>query len=241
MKKLASLTLALALLTCLAACAGDAPPPEARMMLSGKIIEIYDGTMLVSGEDGGLYIVPFVGEGLEPSGSPLAAGGAVEISYATAAESYPVQLEGVTEISVSQSPTGDLVGLYLEVTADLWRDGDGLTSDIDVIGFNLSEAANLTDGEKAALLYIAKETYGFETIEGTFDELKEQGYIEKDQPIFFPRGVLISFGDMVFEENGFTFGAMIWRGGTAAIIYGECTAVFEGGEWSYTPGGWAIA
>ncbi len=237
MKKLMLIALALALLAGLAACAKAEPPAE-ETTLRVKIIEVNDRSLLVAEEGGDLYTVGT--ENAEITTSVLLKPGmTVEISYGgDVAESYPMQLTGATRIS-SVADGGDLVGLYLQIAEDLWRDAEGgLTFDIDTVAFNLSEAQNLSRGEKNALLYLASGKFGYETVEGTIDELREQGYIED---MWFPHGVLFNFYNMTFEGDSFAFAAQIWRSGEGAIIYGECKASLTNGIWSYEPGGWAIS
>ena len=242
MKKLVLFALTLALLAGLAACAPAehpaAEPPAEATTLRAKIIEVNDASLLVAEESGDLYTVNTANAEITTS-VLLRPGMTVEIGYSgDVAESYPMQITDAARIS-SVADGGDLVGLYLQIAEDLWRDaGEGLTSDIDTVAFNLSEAQNLSRGEKNALLYLASGKFGYETVEGTIDELREQGYIED---MWFPHGVLFNFYNMTFEEDSFDFAAQIWRSGSGAIIYGECKASLTNGIWSYEPGGWAIS
>ena len=246
MKRIMNIVLALALSVCLAACAGApsggaaAEPTAAPSTLSGRIVEVSDGSLLVAPEAGGLYLAPL--SGLEASGCAAPVPGrSVEIVYSgEAAETFPAQLVGVTSIDVT-GDGADLAGLYLRVIDDLWRPGGALTDDIDVIAFDLSQALNLSRGEKDALEYLAAKKYGHEALEGTLDELRERGYIDKDE-LWFPRGVLIRFYDMSFKEDGFTFSAQLWRSGTGAMIITDARAwIATDGEWSYEAAGWAVS
>ena len=236
MKKLMLIALALALLASLSACAKTEPPAETT--LTAKIIKVYDGSLLVAEESGGLYTVGTADAEITTS-VLLGPGMSVEIGYGgDVAESYPMQINDAARIS-SVADGGDLVGLYLQIAEDLWRDaGEGLTFDIDTVAFNLSEAQNLSRGEKNALLYLAEGAFGYEAVEGTLDELREQGYIED---MWFPHGVLFNFYNMTFEKDSFDFAAQIGRSAEGAIIYGDCKAALMNGEWSYEPGGWAIS
>lgn len=242
--KRALIITAAALALCLTACKKPAEPVETpetpgSATLTAKIIEVADGSLLAAEPDGGLYFADAVGAQIIGD-KPLSPGMTVEIAFGgDIMESFPAQIAGVSSIKII-SDEADLVGLYLKITDDLWNDGGTLKEDIDVIAFDLSEAENLSRGEKQALTYLASGKYGYETVEGTFEELREQGYIEKDE-LWFPCGVLIRFRNMEFKSGSFTFAADIWRSGTGAIIYGDCSAKLSDGEWSYTPGGWAIS
>ena len=143
----------------------------------------------------------------------------------------------------------DLSGLYLKVLEDLWEVDSGLNGDIKYISVDLSKApGELTDGEKSAISYIFAKAHDKQCLELTFDELREQGYIEKDE-LYWEDGILFSItDDMKAEEqyNGLRvikFDAKKWRSGTGAYFFNDCSASWpQNGTWSdYNVGGHAIS
>ena len=75
----------------------------------------------------------------------------------------------------------DLCGLYLQVLDDLWQKDPALNEDIAQAALDLSQApGDLTEGEKAALVWRFGELHGVDAFAATFEELKEQGYIRSE-------------------------------------------------------------
>ena len=135
-----------------------------------------------------------------------------------------------------------LTDFYLDVIDDLYNDDEGLNSDIDTMGLDLTGACNLSDDEKQAIADAAGKAYDLNVVCGTYDELEEQGYIDKEN-LCFTSGVLISVevdGSSV-KDDAFTFDAEKWRGGTGAIFYYDCAASLGADGWSYTVGSFAIS
>ena len=155
-------------------------------------------------------------------------------------------------IGTERNPGGsyyDLSGLYLKVLEDLWETDAGLNGDIKYISMDLSKApGELTDGEKSAISYIFAKAHNKQCLQLTFDELREQGYIEKDE-LYWEDGLLFSIADdMKAEEqyNGLRvikFDAQKWRSGTGAYFFNDCSASWpQMGTWSdYNVGGHAIS
>ena len=155
-------------------------------------------------------------------------------------------------IGTERNPGGslyDLSGLYLKVLEDLWEVDSGLNGDIKYISIDLSKApGELTEGEKAAISYIFAKAHDKQCLQLTFDELREQGYIEKDE-LYWEDGLLFSItDDMKAEEqyNGLRvikFDAKKWRSGTGAYFFNDCSASWpQNGTWSdYNVGGHAIS
>ncbi len=217
MKKILVFAFALALLFGLAACGKAGAAPTAEAVLTAKIIEVYDGSMLVAAEDGGLYTAAVPASAL--GGLPPRAGMTVDIGYnGGPAETRPARLSQVTYVTLVDDGA-DLVALYAKVVDDLWSEDEALNDGVEIMAFDLSAAENLTAGEKSALLYLAENRYGCETVEGAFDALCERGYIDEDA-LYFPNGILFEFKNMDFSGGGFTFDAVKWRGGLAR----SCTA-----------------
>ena len=201
------------------------------------------------------------GEAAEPSA--LEDGMVVEVSHnGVTLETYPAQFGQVYQIagySIGQekNPGGtcyDLCGLYLQVLDDLWEKDPGLNDGIAMAGLDLSQApGGLTESEKAALAWRFGEMHGVEVVQGTFDELKEQGYFTataistpapedgKDSPLWYQweDGCLFSIkpnenheGEMYSLPTLF-FDAEKWRSPLGAYCFYDCSAGWpEMGTWS---------
>lgn len=155
-------------------------------------------------------------------------------------------------IGTERNPGGslyDLSGLYLKVLEDLWEVDAGLNGDIEYISVDLTKApGELTEGEKSAISYIFAKAHDKQCLQLTFDELREQGYIEKDE-LYWEDGLLFSItDDMKAEEqyNGLRvikFDAKKWRSGLGAYFFNDCSASWsQMGTWTdYNVGGHAIS
>lgn len=172
--------------------------------------------------------------------SKLKTGMLVDIYYDGAVmESFPMQVGGIKSIRIREEGD-DIAGLYMKVIKDLYKVDPGLNSDIERLAFDLSKATNLTETEKTALVYMAGNEFGLETLRGTFEELREQGYIDKDQ-LVFDTGLLYTIEVKSQQKDSFVFDAQKWRGGDGAYYFLDCTAKKEKDGWSYTIGGEAIS
>ncbi len=155
-------------------------------------------------------------------------------------------------IGTQRNPGGsfyDLSGLYLKVLEDLWEVDAGLNGGIKYISIDLSEApGELTEGEKAAISYIFAKAHNSECLQLSFEELREQGYIKKDE-LYWEDGLLFSITDSMKAEEQYNglrvikFDAQKWRSGTGAYYFGDCTASWpQMGTWSdYNIGSQAIS
>lgn len=155
-------------------------------------------------------------------------------------------------LGTKENPGGtyyDLSGLYLKVLEDLWEVDSGLNGDIKYISIDLSKApGELTEGEKSAISYVFAKSHNKQCLELTFEELREQGFIEKDE-LYWEDGLLFSITDsQISEEQYFglrtiKFDAQKWRSGLGAYYFTDCTASWpQMGTWSeYNVGGHAIA
>ncbi len=170
----------------------------------------------------------------------LSPGMLVEVAFSgQIMETYPAQLDNPTTVKVV-GQEADLVGFYLGVLNDLYEVDPGLNSDISILGFDLSEVENLSAAEKSALVWLMGEEKGLETVTGTFDELAENGYIDKEN-LYFANGILLSIDTGDISENSFKFDAEKWRGGLGAYFFTDCTATNNNGTWSYSVGAEAIS
>jgi len=131
-----------------------------------------------------------------------------------------------------------LCELYLKVLEDLWNVDSGLNNEITQIGIDLSELSNLTDDQKDYVMSHFASKHNLPYVVGTWGELCEQGYIDKEN-LIWEDGLFFSIKT---NEDKSTFDAQKWRGGLGAYFFGQCTAKKNAdGTWSYTVGQEAIA
>ena len=156
--------------------------------------------------------------------------------------------------SVTIDIRADVCELYLEVLEDLWNVDSGLNHGISQIGIDLSELSHLTELEKETVMHEFASKHNLPYIAGTWEELCEQGYIDKDN-LYWEDGLFFSIktnedaawslpfikeGDSVPELTAFD--AKKWRSGLGAYFFGQCTAQKNAdGKWSYTVGQEAIS
>ena len=152
---------------------------------------------------------------------------------------------GVTDPgSITIDIRTDVCELYLEVLEDLWNVDSGLNHGISQIGIDLSELSHLTELEKETVMHEFASKHNLPFIAGTWEELCEQGYIDKDN-LYWEDGLFFSIktnedGDSDPEHTAFD--AQKWRSGLGAYFFGQCTAQKNAdGKWSYTVGQEAIS
>lgn len=198
------------------------------------------------------------GEAAEPSA--LEDGMPVEISFSgSVEETFPARLGNVYQIAgfsigTEKNPGGscyDLCGLYLQVLDDLWKKDPGLNENISLAGLDLSQApGGLTDSEQAAVAWRFGEMHGVEVVDGTFEELEEQGYFTAEPLgegapegaafVYWEDGCFFSIepnesheGEVYAGLPVLFFDAEKWRSSLGAYIFYDCSAVWpEMGTWS---------
>lgn len=233
-----------------AAAAGPEAPgaaavePEGGALLAGTVIDVVsDGSLLLAGEGvyEGLYQVSLDGVPVEPGGAEaLCVGKRAEVTFGgITAECFPEIPADVTRV---RAVDGDLSPflLYRQALFDLMETDEGLNGGARYLGVDLSGAANLTGGEKLALQYLLEQRYGLSVLPGTFDELCEQGYIDRDA-LYWKDGVLLRVALVEDGTDTFRFDAEKWRSGLGAIYWTDCTAARGADGWTYEVGGFAIA
>lgn len=223
--------------------------PEAIMTV--KIMNIDGSEFLAANMDEGansadIYKVKLEGiELLDMSGGKTDIGGLktgmlIDIAYDGAVmESFPMQLGGIKSVRIKEEGD-DLACLYMKVISDLYEIDPGLNDRIQRMAFDLSKTSNLKETEKTALVYMAGNEFGLETLRGTFDELCEQGYIDKER-LYFETGLLFTIEVESENSGSFVFDAQKWRSGLGAYFFIDCTAKKENGGWTYTIGSQAIS
>lgn len=217
--------------------------PEGGALLAGTVIDVSDDSLLLAGEGDydGLYRLSLDGVPVEPGGvETLCVGKRAEVTFGgTVAECFPGIPGGVTRVRAVDGDLSPFV-LYRQVLFDLMETDEGLNGGARYLGVDLSGAANLTGGEKLALQYLLEQQYGLSVLPGTFDELCEQGYIDRDA-LYWEDGVLLRVALVEDGTDTFRFDAEKWRSGLGAIYWTDCTAARGADGWTYEVGGFAIS
>ena len=258
-------TLFLAVYFCvclLAACAAGGGEPVPGGMPSGKeqtsgestqpasvatICRVVsnEGSLLLAGMDGDTNIYTLALE----DATNLAAGALVEVAFdGSVMETWPARFSGVTAVDIRSDGFDDLCALYLRVLEDLWEVDSGLNGGLTYIGVDLSRT-RLSESERAAVAWAFAQNHGAELVTGTWEELAEQGYIDREN-LYWEDGILFSITEkeepVYFMPEGMTaaaFDAEKWRSGLGAYYFCDCTSIRDdGGHWDgYTVGSQAIS
>lgn len=264
-KRIAVLILAALLLSAPAGCqrgegaakrAQTMPPlaaGEGQELCRIKVVDVGENSVLAVDWGGGEHTLELCFVSLSNAQVQDAAGNAVTASAlrpgmvlyvvwdGTAAETWPCRI-GADAVQVVEQGD-DLVGLYRQVINDLWAEDPALNADAERLGFDFSTLANLTDGEREALKYLAAGDLGMglDYVSGTWEELREQGYIDGEN-LYWEDGVFLSIELTDWEEDSAVFTAEEWRSGLGAVWFMDCAAERgQEGQWSYEPGGFAIS
>ena len=204
-----------------------------------------DGSLLLAGTGGdpNIYILT-----LEDAANP-AAGTLVEVTYdGTILETWPAQLGGVTAVKTAEDGFDDRCALYLQVLEDLWEVDSGLNGELTYIGVDLSETS-LSESERSAVAWAFAGRHGGELVTGTWEELADQGYIDREN-LYWEDGILFTITEkeepVYFMPEGMaavTFDAEKWRSGLGAYFFCDCTSVQSAdGHWDgYSVGSEAIS
>ncbi|MBR0597409.1 hypothetical protein [Sinanaerobacter chloroacetimidivorans] len=125
------------------------------------------------------------------------------------------------------SPDLSAADAYWMVIDQLYQEDSGLNGDIKYLAIDTTEMVNLTEEGKEALLK-QLESYGYEVLDTTFQELQEQGLIHD---LYFPEGILFQIQDEPMEGNTITMDASKWRSGTGAIGYDNLVVEYKNDIW----------
>ena len=201
-----------------------------------------DGPLLLAGADGDSAIYTL---NLEDA-TNLAAGTLVEVTYdGSILETWPAQFSGVSAVETAAGGFDDRCALYLQVLEDLWEVDSGLNGDVTYIGVDLSQTS-LSDSERAAVAWAFAGRHGGELVTGTWEELADQGYIDREN-LYWEDGILFSITEKemegVYSLTPVTFDAQKWRSGLGAYFFCDCTSVQSAdGHWDgYSVGSEAIS
>lgn len=211
-------------------------PPEGET-ITCRVVEEDDGLLLLArpeGNSGDIYRLTLHGVSVENEGAEnteVEEGALVEVTFSGAIlESYPASFDGVTGVKVLKNGFDNLSSLYLEVLDDLWDADPGLNSNLTQLGVDLS-ATRLSASERAAVIWAFGEDHGFHPVQGTWQELADQGYIDAER-LVWEGGCLFSIEEQASEEKKVEFEAKKWSSGTGAYFFTNCTSVQSpSGEW----------
>ena len=231
----------------------DEPP----RFLTCRIVDGAETGHLVLAEHGdpgaGVYTLSLEQLNFEfQSAKPLRNGQLINVHYGAFTEEWPMDFGGVTAIEIVGGGFDDRCVLYLDVLEDLWEVDSGLNGGVEVIGVDLSQTS-LSPSEQAAVGWIFAGRHGAEVVDGTLNELVEQGWITATPLSISGSGTDLSEPKHYFYEweNGchfsiteqpmegtyslvpVTFDAQKWRSSLGAYWFCDCTAVQSAlGEWS---------
>ena len=220
-----------------------------------RVVSI-DGDNLLLAEEGedaaGVYRIGINGvnilseEGSSLPESEIREGSMIEVVFSGyIEETFPGRLCDVTAVKIKAKEFDNLCSIYLTVLEELWEVDGALNSDITVAGMDLS-ATGLSYAEQSALAWRFGEIHGVWIIQGTFEELAEQGYINEEE-LYWEDGCLFSITEKGSEEadgqRTMTFDAGKWRSGLGAYYFMDCTSKQNSeGKWeAYQRGAEAIA
>lgn len=257
---------------------GEADPSGGgAVLLTCRIISgAGEGELLLAEQGQGLYggtgvytlsvgQIPVLLDGASASAEDLENGMLVEINCSgMVEETFPARLGGVTALSAASGADGgfdNLCTLYLQVLEDLWKVDDGLNQGITELGVDLSQT-RLTASERSAVAWAFGQAHGLAPVEGTYEELADQGYLDPipasapatgsgEEPVLYQweDGCLFSIvenqedpvvfslpnmgpGDEAPAYNGVRFDAQKWCSPLGAYYFSDCTAVSVDGRWN---------
>ena len=208
-----------------------------------RVVTAEDGQLLLAGQGDDLNIYSLFWED-----ASIQPGTLVEIIYdGNILETWPARFSGVSA-QVVAGGFDDRCALYLQVLEDLWEVDSGLNGDLTYIGVDLSQTS-LSESERSAVAWAFAGRHGAELVTGTWEELADQGYIDREN-LYWEDGVLFSITEkaepVYFMPEGMaavTFDAEKWRSGLGAYFFCDCTSTQDGGgHWDgYTVGSQAIS
>lgn len=146
-------------------------------------------------------------------------------------ESYPAQITGKKIELIGHN---DLIDGLFALIDDVYQADSGLNGDISIIAFDTTEWTMLSDIETEIILSLVKKEYELEVVKGTFDELAEQGLIDKDI-LYFETGILIEIKDIEVSKDQEIIECSVkkWRSGLGAIGW-NAKAKLKNDKWEIT-------
>lgn len=220
--------------------------PEDAVYITCRIVTLEDDwALLAETGEGSIYHnnlseIPITYE--DPNVTELQPGMEIEIAFSgVIAESYPGILGQIYQITVPKDCMNTLCLQYLNALEDLWEEDPALNDEIVNIGIDLSQTS-LSTTEKWAVAWAFAGEHDMMPIEGTYEELVDQGYIDGEN-LYWEDGCLFTICETGTEKDQITFDAKKWRSGLGAIFFVDCKTIRSAdGIWTdYEPGGYAIS
>ena len=219
------------------------PSESPSAILLASVVKQYDKTLLLAGtsdQAGEVYLIPYEevplldAKGNAISPQQIQPGKIVAVSHSgMVMETYPAQIDPL-QIQLKDEPIS-AVSLYAGVLDALYQEDPGLNEGARIFAFDFTKATSLKPAEKSALCYLMGNAYQKETLEGTFDLLCQEGYIDKEA-LRFPDGILFALSDTVQEDRTVHFSVSKWRSGTGAFGWDDCRAQKGETGWTYETG-----
>lgn len=223
---------------------GGAQPPDATgAQLACTVVALHDGMALLAGED--VYRIsvqelPVLRDGRTLDASALSVGMHICVGYdGTVAETFPAKPGAPSAITILDDGDGR-IALCFQVFDDLMKADPALSANIRYLGVDLDAGEALTGSERSAIAWRLGELYGAEPLEGTFQSLSDEGYIDRDA-LYWEDGVLLSLKLTEIGEDALKFEAEKWRSGLGALYWLDCTARRGANGWTYEIGQFAIS
>lgn len=239
-----------------AAASGGSSAPAGEATLTGRVVAAEGSSLLLAGwgegqNDAGRVYRVTVPETADPAS--FEAGMLVDVTYSgEMLELYPSQPADVRAVRSRADGFDDLCALYLQVLEDLWQVDEGLNSGITELGVDLS-GTRLSPAEQSAVAWAFGEAHGIVPVQGTREQLAEQGWLTPDDPAadhpiyHWENGCLFTIAEQpasgVYNAPTLCFDAHKWRSGTGAFFFSGCTSTQSAlGRWAgYTVGAYAIS
>lgn len=164
-------------------------------------------------------------------GETLLPGMVVEIGFdGTVLETWPAQIQ-VDSVTVKERQT-DYFTLYYQILEDILREDEGLNSDVSKFGFDLSGVTALSEAEKNLLSFEFASAHQMEALQGTVQELMDQGIIDEEQ-LYWEDGVHFKIEEEKVEDGKVTFSVEKWRSGLGAVGYENTASKDANGQWVF--------
>lgn len=160
----------------------------------------------------------------------LKPGDRIKINYGGGiAESYPAQISAGKIELIGHNY---VIDGFFALIDDIYNEDTGLNSNITMIAIDTSNLDMLSKAETEILLAMVRNEYNLEVIQGTYEELAEQGLIDKDN-LYFKDGVLIEFSNVEINNSRkkITCSIQKWRSGLGAIGW-DAKAKLDGDIWN---------
>lgn len=231
-------------------------PAAGEATLTGRVVAAEGPSLLLAGwgegqDDAGQVYRVTVPETADPAS--FEAGMLVDVIYSGEMLAlYPSLPADVRAVRSRADGFDDLCALYLQVLEDLWQVDEGLNSGITELGVDLS-GTRLSPAEQSAVAWAFGEAHGIVPVQGTREQLAEQGWLTPDDPAadhpmyHWENGCLFTIAEQpasgVYNAPTLCFDAQKWRSGTGAYFFSGCTSTQSAsGRWAgYAVGAHAIS